>query len=68
MTRTEFMELKVGDRVKANLTARTRTVTYVYDDPSTARVISLSAIQGCTKSIDNLDYDASSHYTNWRLA
>ncbi len=68
MTKEEFAGLKVGDRVKASYTAKPRSVTYIYDDPSGARVVSLSAIQGCTKSITNLSYGAPDHYVNWRLA
>jgi hypothetical protein len=68
VTKEEFLTLKVGARVKASHSARPRTVTYVYDDPSGGRVVSLSAIQGCTKSITNLDYGAADHYVNWRLA
>lgn len=67
MTKDEFMGLRIGSRVKANLNAKSRSVTYVYDDPSGARIVSLSAIQGCTKSITNLDYGAPDHYVNWRL-
>ena len=54
MTHEAFKSIKVGDKVATRFGARTRKVTYVYDDPSGARIISLSAIQGCTASVSNL--------------
>lgn len=68
MTLDQFNALGHGDRVKPSSTGRPRRVAYVYNDPCGARIISLTPIQGCTKSIDNLDYNSPSHYSNWRLA
>ena len=67
MTYTEFRAIEIGDKVKNGSNARTRTVTFVYDDPCGARIINTSKIRGCTKSIDNLDAAANSHYSNWRV-
>ena len=50
-----FKWLTVGKKVATCYGARTRTVTHVYDDPSGARILSLSAINGCTASITNLE-------------
>jgi hypothetical protein len=54
MTREAFKSIKVGDMVATRFGARTRKVTYIYDDPSGVHIISLSAIQGCTASVSNL--------------
>lgn len=68
MTSIEFKAIKVGDKVKSGHKARTRTITYVFDDPCGARILTTSKIQGCTKSIDNLDWNSDSHYSKWGLA
>ena len=68
MTLTEFQAIKVGDKVKAGYKARVRTITYVYDDPCGARILSTSAIKGCTKRVTNLDWNDDDHYSKWRVA
>jgi hypothetical protein len=55
MTHEAFKALEVGDKVATRYGARTRKVTFVYDDPSGARIVSLSPINGCTASVTNLD-------------
>jgi hypothetical protein len=55
MTFEAFKAIKIGDKIATRFGARTRKVTFVYDDPTGARIVNLSAINGCTASITNMD-------------
>ena len=68
MNNIEFHSLKVGDKVKNGINARSRTIEYIYDDPNGARIVNCSRIQNCSKSFDNLQFGSDSYYTEWRLA